>query len=37
MAASALLKNTGTIDEWMVATKETKKHCSLNKKIVSCD
>ena len=37
MAASALLKNTGTIDEWMVATKETKKHCSLKKNIVSCD
>ena len=37
MAASPLLKNTGTIDEWMVATKVTKKHCSLNKKIVSCD
>ena len=37
MAASARLKNTRTIDEWMAATKETKKHCSLKKKIVSCD
>ena len=37
MAASGLLKKTGTIDEWMVATKETKKHCSLKKKIVSCN
>ena len=37
MAASALLKNTGTTDKWMVATKETKKHCSPKKKIVSCD
>ena len=37
MAAIALLKNTGTTDEWLVATKETKKHCSLKKKIVSCD
>ena len=37
MAASALLENTGTIDEWMAATKETQKHCSLKKTIVSCD
>ena len=37
MAASALLKNTGTIEEWMIGTKDTKKHCSLKKKIVSCD
>ena len=37
MAASAPLKNTGITDEWMVATKETKKHCSLKKRIVSCD
>ena len=36
MAATALLKNTVFIGEWMAATKETKKHCTL-KKTVSCD
>ena len=29
MAASALLKNTVSVEEWMVASKETKKHCTL--------
>ena len=36
MAASAILKNTVSIEEWMAATKETKKHCTL-KKAVPCD
>ena len=36
MAATALLKNTVFIEEWMTATEETKKHCTL-KKTVSCD
>ena len=36
MAASALLKNTVSIEEWMAGTKEIKKHCTL-KKSVPCD
>ena len=37
MAASALLKNTLCIEEWMTAaTFLTKKHCTL-KKAVPCD
>ena len=36
MAASALLKSTVSIEEWMAATKETKEHCTL-KKAVPCD
>ena len=32
MAASVLLKNTVSIEEWMVATKETKEHCTLKEK-----
>ena len=36
MAVSALLKNTISTEEWMAATKETRKHLSL-KKTVSCD
>ena len=36
MAASALLENTVSIEEWMAATKETKKHCNV-KKTVPCD
>ena len=37
MAASALLKNTVSIEEWMTAaTFMTKKHCTL-KKAVPCD
>ena len=36
MAAIALLKNTVSIEEWMAATKETKKHCTL-KKAIPCD
>ena len=37
MAASALLKNTMSIEEWMTAaTFMTKKHCTL-KKAVPCD
>ena len=36
MDASALLKNTVSIEEWMAATKETKKHCTL-KKDIPCD
>ena len=36
MAASALLKNTVSIEEWMTAaTFMTKKHCTL-KKAVPC-
>ena len=31
MAASAVLKNIVSIEEWMAATKETKKHCTLKK------
>ena len=29
MATSTILKNTVSIEEWMAATKETKKHCTL--------
>ena len=29
--AGPLLKNTVSIEEWMAATKETKKHCNLKK------
>ena len=37
MAASALLKNTMSIEEWMTtATFMTKTHCTL-KKVVPCD
>ena len=37
MAASALLKNTMSIEEWITAaTFMTKKHCPL-KKAVPCD
>ena len=33
MAARALLENTIFIEEWMAATKETKKHCALKKAV----
>ena len=33
MAASALLKNTVSVEERMVASKETKKHCTLKKAV----
>ena len=35
MDVSALLKNTVSNEEWMAATKEIKKHCTLKK--VSCN
>ena len=36
MAASALLKNSVSIEEWMAETKEIKKHC-ISEKTVPCD
>ena len=36
MGTSALLKNAVSIEEWMAATKEKKKYCTL-KKTVPCD
>ena len=33
MAATALLKNTASIEEWMAATKETKKRWILEKTV----
>ena len=35
MAASALLKNTVSFEEWMATTKETKKHCTLKKATIN--
>ena len=37
MALSALIKNAISIEEWMAATKETKKHCTLLKKTAPYD
>ena len=36
MAASAPLKNTVFIEEWMAATIETNKHCTLEKTVGCC-
>ena len=36
MAASALLENTVSIEDWMATIKETKTHCILEK-AVPCD